>query len=143
MSKIDKYISEAQTRAQRCKSPWNILVLLSGFVSIGVITNYLSRFIIYMFQSPEIQFSVISKGNDIELIWIVIPVFLTAIPWGLMLGNIFAWIIPPARRVLDKEAEGHKGCSFKKSMSGLFKMALIISLICIPIAIFASSKIRI
>ena len=142
MKKIEKYFAEARTRAQRRKSPWNILLLVFSFSSIGFIAFHLSKFIIYLFQAQRTPFPVIAKGHDIELIFITIPSFITALPWGLMAGNILIWLIPPARKALDKEAQGHKGCSFKESMAVLLKIALAVSLICIPIAIFASSRIK-
>ena len=142
MRKIEKYITEARSRAQRRKSLWNVLLFVFAFLSIGFITFYSSKYIIYLFQSATTPFSTIAQKHDIQLIFITLPLFLVSIPWGLMLGNILIWLIPPARRTLDKEAEGYKGCSFEESMRNLFKMALIMPVILIPIAIFASSRIK-
>jgi len=142
MRKIEKYITEARSRAQRRKSLWNVLLFVFAFLSIGFITFYSSKYIIYLFQPDTTPFSAIGQKNDIQLIFIIVPLFLVSIPWGLMLGNILIWLIPPARRTLDREAQGYKGCSFNESMRGLCKIASIMSVIFIPIAIFASSKIK-
>jgi hypothetical protein len=47
-----------------------------------------------------------------------------ALAFGFMLGNILIWLIPPARRVLDAEAEGYPVTSFAESMRGLLKICL-------------------
>ena len=142
MNTIEKYFAEARIRARRRQSPWNLLLFVFGFSFIGLIAVQLNKWIIYLFQTPGTPFPTIARGHDKELIFITIPVFLTAIPWGFMAANILIWLIPPARKVLEQEAEGHRRCSFKEAMRDLFKFALITALICIPIAIFASSKIK-
>ena len=142
MRKIEKYFTEARNRAQRRKSLWNVPLFVLAFLYVGFITFYSSKYIVYLFQSATTPFSAIAQKNDIQLIFVTVPLFLVSIPWGLMLGNILIWLIPPARRTLDKEAQGYKGCSFKESMRNLLKIALIMSVILIPIAVFASSKIK-
>ena len=143
MNKIEKYISDAQARAARRKSPWNILLFMVGFICIGLIWFYLSKHIIYLFQSPTASFKDISDKNNVQMIFITIPLFFPSIAWGYLCANILMWLVPPARKRFNKEAKGHKKCSFKEATGGLFKAAVILSIICIPIAIFASSKIKI
>jgi len=41
---------------------------------------------------------------------------------GFMLGNLLAWLIPPARHAFEAQARGFPGTSFRASMGGLFKM---------------------
>jgi hypothetical protein len=41
---------------------------------------------------------------------------------GFMLGNLLAWLIPPARHAFEAEARGFPGTSFRASMQGLFKL---------------------
>lgn len=42
---------------------------------------------------------------------------------GLLLANCVAWLIPPARRRLDAEAEGYGGIGFRESTEALLRLA--------------------
>ncbi len=55
--------------------------------------------------------------------------FLAGVPLGgMFLGNLFLWLIPPVRRVLDANAEGVKGLSFCAGMKAAQQATLFISL---------------
>jgi len=69
-------------------------------------------------------------------------IFFPSVAWGMIIANTIMWMIPAARRTFEREADGHKGCSFSKTMSGLLKFGLISTVITVPIALFASYRIR-
>jgi len=48
----------------------------------------------------------------------------------MVCANLVAWCIPPARRIFESEAKGHKGTSFAKFMPSMAKFALWWALIC-------------
>jgi len=142
MKKIDMWISEARLRAQRRRSPWNLLLFLVVAVMVGLIWFSGCRFILYLPHGSAVRFSEISRGHDLQMIFVVIPLFFPSIAWGMIVANTILWTIPPARRAFDREAHGHKGCSFSEAMSGLLKFALIATVIAVPIALIASYRIR-
>jgi hypothetical protein len=76
------------------------------------------------------------------MIFVTIPLFFPSIAWGMIIANTIMWMIPAARRTFEREAAGHKDCSFSESMSGLLKFGLIATVITVPIAFFASYQIR-
>jgi hypothetical protein len=53
---------------------------------------------------------------------------------GMMLANLVAWCVIPARRVFQKEARGVKGTSFKEAMKHLSIASAILVLIAAPLS---------
>ena len=47
-----------------------------------------------------------------------------AMALGFMLGNLIVWLISPARRALDAEAEGYPGTSFPDAVRDLARICL-------------------
>jgi hypothetical protein len=142
MKKIDTWISEARSRAQRRRSPWNLLLFPVVAVMVGLVWFNACRFILYLPHSSPVPLREISKGNDLQMIFVIIPLFFPSIAWGMIFANTIMWMLPPARRTFEREAHGHKGCSFFEATSGLLKFALIATVIAVPISLIASYRIR-
>lgn len=53
---------------------------------------------------------------------------------GMMLANLTAWCIIPARKVFQKEARGVKGTSFKEAMKHLSIASAILVLVAAPLS---------
>ncbi|MBN1268740.1 MAG: hypothetical protein JXB04_04070 [Kiritimatiellae bacterium] len=142
MKKIETWVTEAQTRAQRRKSPWNLLLAIVVIIMIGFVWISSCKFILYLPHDKAVPLGDITRGHDLQLIFVTIPLFFPSLAWGMLFGNTLMWLIPGARNTFETEARGHKGCSFTEAMSGLLKFAIVLSVIAIPIAVFASYKIR-
>jgi hypothetical protein len=71
---------------------------------------------------PGISFSAIP---DAVFILIFFPSFFGAMAPALMLLNLALIRIPPLKQLFDKNSEGVPGASYKSSMSGLRKVAII------------------
>ncbi|MCC7037007.1 MAG: hypothetical protein IT560_06815 [Alphaproteobacteria bacterium] len=59
---------------------------------------------------------------------ILFSCFLIGITLSLPLSNIFLWLIPPVRRILDENAQGLPGASFKESMKAGMKALIFVAL---------------
>lgn len=123
-----KYYGEARQRAQRRKSPWNVLLIPFCLGSAIGIWYALFR-LVWLFhvaiypqhQLREFWQEGISFKSFIPsflMVFALIPVALIA---GFMLGNSLLWLIAPIRRIFQAEARGHSGTSFRASMQGLFR----------------------
>ena len=139
---MDKYIQGALTRAKRRKSPWNVGLAIVAVVAIGLVYLLFCTTIIYFPHPPGTTFRQITHGRDIQMIFITLPLLFPSMAWAMILANLFIAAIPSARDTSDREAEGHKGCSFRESFSGLLEFALIATAIAVPIAVIASYQIK-
>ena len=142
MNKIATWFGEARIRAQRRKSPWNLVLGLVVVLCVALIWFSACEFILYLPYDRTVSFRDIAKGNDLQIIFVTIPMFFPSLAWGMIIGNTIMWMVPPARRRFEREAEGHKGCSFKEGMRGMLKVAIVLSVVAIPIAVFASYQIK-
>jgi hypothetical protein len=129
--RIADFYVNARRRAQRRKSPWNILLFPLCFGS-WLVCWYVLFLLVWKFHTaiyPEHQLVEfwprgISMLNFILSFLMTFSIAPAALAFGFMLGNILIWLIPPARRVLDAEARGYPGTSFAESMRGLLKICL-------------------
>jgi hypothetical protein len=64
-----------------------------------------------------------TASNAVGAIFATVSPFFAVIPVALIVGNCVAWLIPPARRVLDREAEPHPGTRFRESQRQLIQLA--------------------
>ena len=145
------YIARARQRAQRRKSAWNLILIPLGFGGIAGTTYVLFRIMwqvhvaIYPAHAgrlSEFWGQDISFGSFFSSFLLLIPLFFAAIPVGLILTNMIAWLIPPARRTFAREAEGVVGASFADATSELAKIALIIVPICLAISSVGAATLR-
>jgi len=138
------YISRAQERAKRRKSPWNlILIPLSLFFMafFGYILFQLSWWVHTLFypQHTGEMREVFRKGMDLSGLLLLFPNFIASVPFGLMAANLVAWCIPPARRTFEREAQGVKWASFAHAMQGLFKFGLWLLAICLVLSLIGAA----
>jgi hypothetical protein len=140
-----KYYGEARQRAQRRKSPWNVLLILLCLGSAIGIWYALFR-LVWLFHIayyPQHQLrefwqegiSFRSFVPSFLMVFALIPVALIA---GFMLGNSLLWLIAPIRRIFETEARDHPGTSFRASMRGLFKFGVWVFPIGLAIAFLAA-----
>ena len=129
--RVRSYYREARWRARRRKSAWNILLSLfcigSGLALWYALFQLVWAFHIFIYPNHRFdQFWQPGIGpSSFALSFLMMFAPLPgAITLSFMLGNLMAWLIPPARRTLDAEAEGYPGTSFRDSMRGLARICL-------------------
>jgi hypothetical protein len=126
----EKYYEEARHRATRRKSPWNlILIPLCGGSAIAIAYGLFRA--VWLFHTvfyPSHELShfwrrgITARSLFLSFLMVFAPA-LGSIPMGFMIGNLLAWLIPPARRTFDSEAQGFPDTGFLDSMRGLLRLA--------------------
>jgi hypothetical protein len=140
--KLQKYIEEAQIRAARRKSPWNLLLLLHWPVAaalwIGQL-NLLHRFFSAKPCTENILRCVPERGVEVT-IFMVAPL-IPSIALSMILTNALLWMIKPARRVFESEAQAFPEASYRNAQKKLAVAALIAIALCDGLAAWAAGKI--
>jgi len=128
------YLSRAQQRRTRRKSPWNLLDLLFGLPCIGIAwwTLLHSIWAVHNWFVPQsaVSFPMILHSHATgfaSIVFFLAPLF-AAIPVGLFLSNSIVWCIPPYRRASQHEAEGVWHASFSDAQKDLLLLGLCIGL---------------
>jgi hypothetical protein len=137
------YLARAHARARRRKSPWNLLLfaLVIGFTGIIWRLLFQGMWGVHTWIYPEHVAShdqFWRKGIGIRAFvpsfLLLMPLMFVSMPIGMLLSNCVLRCIPPARKALDTEAQGVKWASFRESMYGLGRVALIL----VPLGLFLS-----
>jgi hypothetical protein len=130
-NKAVQYYSGARQRAKRRKSLWNAILLPLCGGSVAAIGYGLFR-VVWLFHTifyPDhrlrdfwrdgIGFA--SFAPSFLMVFALTPGSVVA---GFMLGNLLAWLVPPARHAFDVEARGFPDTSFRATMQGLFRITV-------------------
>jgi len=129
--RVAAYYIAARHRAQRRKSPWNFILVPLCFGS-AIAVGYALFKLVWLFHTffyPDHQLrdfwqSGITFRSFVPSFLMVFSLMPGALGTGFMFGNVVAWLVPPARRTFDAEAQGYPGTSFPQAMGGLFKFTL-------------------
>ncbi|MFP4098725.1 MAG: hypothetical protein ACLFP8_08820 [Alphaproteobacteria bacterium] len=122
----DKILEEAQQHARRRKSYWNLLLIpaiIVPLVAFWVACFYILGLFHAYFYPGE---SFFNEPQGVGPVLTAVAPFFGAMPSGFLIGNMLVYIISPARRALNKEAEGVSGASFRDSQKGMIKTVLIL-----------------
>jgi hypothetical protein len=125
MAADKNYFQVATGRAKRVKNPWNLLHLPFSIAGIGCCMWVFLQavlFVVGLLGSRNLDLKKLLNDDGVHG-FIFIGLFFAALPFGMMFSNLVFWIIPPLRRIEDREAVGHKGTDFRNSMKGLFVFA--------------------
>ena len=134
MGKITTYFKKSRERVKRKRSPWNWILFPLSVLGIGI-SGFSIGLGLLTIQQHLIPKDVILFGRTPAGSFLMfVPIFFPSLIFGFMFANFIAWCIPPARRALDKEAEGVKGASFKKSMKVLSIVLVTLLIVVIPLA---------
>jgi ABC-type sugar transport system permease subunit len=143
------YWAGARLRAQRRKSPWNlVLIPLCGGPAIAI--WYLLFRLVWWFhamlypghQLPDFWRKGISFASFVPSFLMVFPLLPGALGTGLIFGNALAWLLPRVRRVFEAEAGDYPETSFRESMRRLFLLTLVSLPIGLLIALAAACFLR-
>ncbi|UCG55677.1 MAG: hypothetical protein JSU70_12500 [Phycisphaerales bacterium] len=138
MRRIEEYARRAQERAKRRKSRWNLLLIPLSVVGIAATWAAMVIGLLRIQHSLVPQGAILASHTRIGGIFLFVPALFPAMAIGMMLANLAAWCIIPARRVFQKEARGVKGTSFKEAMKHLSIASAILVLIAAPLSIFGT-----
>jgi hypothetical protein len=72
--------------------------------------------------------AILSSYTKVGAIFMFVPILFPALGIGMMLANLIAWCISPARRTFEREAKGIKDASFRPAT----KNSLLLPYISVP-----------
>jgi hypothetical protein len=144
------YRTRAYVRAAQRKSPWNALIFALAGVAYALTGYALARFAwalrnFVLSTHPVTFMEMIRRANDsgpICLLFFIPPLF-ACIPIALFVGNFLVYLIPPARRSLDREAVGIWHGSYAEAQKDLALFMLWISLPGLVLSVVGAFLLRI
>jgi hypothetical protein len=129
------YVDRARIRAKRRKSPWNVLLILVCFASWLALAFVLIRSNEFIHLQIYTGDTLAAHANGFAILLATLPLLLGSIPLGFVAGNMFVWLIPPVRRILDQEATPFPETSFLSSQRSLLKLAAYFTTPCVALAV--------
>jgi hypothetical protein len=128
--KSGEWLSNAQNRAQRRKTAWNLLLPLFA-VPLWVAFTWLlvaGAWTAHLALHPELvgatrKFPTLVTGVTALMLF---PSFVAAVFPALVVSNFLVYLIPSARRALDKEDRGFSGVDYVSSQSALIRIGKFI-----------------
>jgi hypothetical protein len=133
-----RYFTRALERAKRRKSRWNLLLIVVQWPSILGIWWLLFRAMLLLqsVAAPQKHFQ--QNMTKLGQILMVLPLFFPAIAVGMMAANLLVWLIPSARKVLNREAAAHAGADFRSGMKQLGIAAVILAAVAFPLSLLGA-----
>lgn len=144
-----EWYAGALIRAQRRRSPWNLvlipLTLAGWFGAWYVLFRVVWAFHVTLYPQHAFR-DFWPKGISFTSFVLSFLMLFAVAPGAMIVGFIFAngltWLIPPARRVLDREAVGYPGTGFREATGALLKLAVWIVPAGLIIALIAAFVLR-
>jgi hypothetical protein len=128
---IFRWYENAQKRALRRQSPWNLILIPLGLAFWLGIWYGLFRFV-WAFHSSlfplhnlrDFWQEGISLSSFVFSFLMVFALMPGSICFGLALANCLTWFVPPARQAFDAESIGYQGTSFREATSALLVLSV-------------------
>lgn len=145
------YFERAQQRAQRRRSPWNLLLIPFGiggiFGSAYLLFQVMWRIHAAFYPDHSGRFREfwregISLPSFVSSFLLLIPLLVAGLLIGLMFANCVGWCIVPARRVFDLEADGVKWAPFRESMHALWVIARVVVPFCLFLSFIGAATLK-
>jgi hypothetical protein len=149
LQRISTFFTDARLRARRRKSAWNLILVPPAL--LGWLGCWCVFFrIVWAFHQllyPQHAFHDfwqrgVGSASFVPSFLMVFALFPASICMGLIFANCVTWLVPPARRTLDAEAEGFEGTGFRGSMEALLRFAKWTVPVGLIIALLAASLLR-
>jgi len=129
-------------RRNKRKSPWNLVCMALGLSAAYVYARIFSSVAIWINfrvypQNAALSghfYAYLDRTSSLSGLLIGFSLWFPAIICGLITGNVIAWLIPPARRAMDREAAGDREMSFAGANAGLIKFGGIVSAVAVALA---------
>ncbi len=138
---MKKYYYESRQRAQRRRSLWHVPMFILAMITtvLIVFVFFQCMWLIHTLIYPDHANKLGEFWNDIgrfrsfiSSFLLLVPLFFAALPLGLMFSNAVIWLIPSARRALDR------GASLSEAMLGLWKVSRVIVPICLLLSLLGA-----
>ena len=123
------WIGNAQTRASRRKSPWNLLLILALpvwllLVLVGLNT---SRFVAVSFTHGQPLAANLIWPASIAPALVYIPLLMGSIPLAMVLVNYLVYYcVPPARRAMEAEDRAFPGIEYATQQPLMLRITLFV-----------------
>ncbi len=118
------YLAEAQKRAQRRRSAWNLLLIPAVLLPLGLLVSGLVLVLQFLHQA-RYSAQALASASGFGPIFTTIGALLAAIPLSLLIGNRLVWLIIPTRRVLEHEARAVPKTDFVSAQRQLIRFGRI------------------
>jgi len=118
------YLAEAQKRAQRRRSAWNLLLIPAVLLPLGLLVSGLVLVLQFLHQA-RYPAQALASASGFGPIFTTIGALLAAIPLSLLIGNRLVWLIIPTRRVLEHEATAVPKTDFVSAQRQLIRFGRI------------------
>ena len=119
------YLKRARVRAQRRKSPWNLLLIPAVVIPFGGLwwSGVMAAELLHLRLYPGQH---LLKSQGLGPVLAAISPFFGALPLAMIIGNLLVRLIPPVRRVLDEETRLFPFTKYRNGQKQLFKIALVL-----------------
>jgi len=128
------YLEEAQARARRRRSAWNLLLIPAVLLPLGILAWGLIQ-VLQRLHQARYPTQDLTSASGFGPIATTVGALLAAIPLALLIGNGVVWLIGPIRRVLEHEASAVRGTSFIDAQRQLIRFAMIVVPVLLGIAV--------
>ncbi len=132
------FLQKARQRSQRRKSVWNLLLL--GFIPIWLLLAFvvielflLLHVAIYPEQAGYLR-KFWRSNLDVAGLLMFAPPFIATIPIAMVVINFLVYLIPPARRAMDKEDRNIPGVDYHSSQRALIKIGAVATVVAVLLA---------
>jgi hypothetical protein len=124
-------------RARRRKNPANLLLLLHWPITLALwYAQVLLVWCLVVGPLPDNIFQELDRRrNGFPVLLLTLPPFFSSIGPSMLAINFFLHLVPPLRRIFDREAEGHKGCSYAEAQHNLLSFSLKLPLPCLLLSL--------
>ncbi len=128
------YLDEAQIRARRRRSAWNVLLIPAVLLPLGILAWGLILALQRLHQA-RYPTQDLASASGFGPIATRVGALLAAIPLALLIGNRLVWLIAPGRRVLEHEASAVRGTGFADAQRQLIRFGTIAVPVLLGIAV--------
>jgi hypothetical protein len=125
------YYEDAVKRAQRRRSPWNLVLIPAAILGIASVSWILVDLFKFVHTNRHPGEVLSSTARGLGPILVTIASLLAALPLGFLFANSIVRLVRPARIALDAEAQTASGTDFRGSQGKLLRASTFI----VPIAL--------
>jgi hypothetical protein len=141
MKSPSQFYAEARQRAKRRRSPWNLVLFAIQWPLVALWGTALVKAVLWVPHGGDLTFQEAAR-HDGPMLFIVLPMLFLSLVLAMLTANLLLFLIPHVRRTFEAEAGTNPKLHFAGSQKALLKVAAIIALITLPIAVAASSRIE-
>jgi hypothetical protein len=134
IGQIAAYLQGMERRAQRRKSPWNLLLALLALILVPLILFALVKIELALGQLISGRSTDLESRSELAYLLIVLPLFFVTLPIAGISVNWLVKFVPKAVEVFDREAEGDDlaklegriGPKYREAQAGLMLLTAVV-----------------